>query len=244
MGQMTLSLMVISLTILGSLCTVESRSRARIYIEAQCKTTLYFDLCVETLLSYANKHKLPSPQKLAQISLSTCLAKMRSTKAYVDIVAKQLKKMKTPTKTPTKAPTKAPTKTPTKAYVEMVANQIKTTKIPTKTPGEYQASEACLRQINNGVDKISSYVKKLQKMGKDAVGKFSWDESSEQSLVSVAVTEATTCIDGILNNEIGSKEKNMIKARFLNVKQLSSNSIALFTRLKQRQHASSAIKTP
>ncbi|KAJ0860470.1 putative pectinesterase inhibitor domain-containing protein [Helianthus annuus] len=96
MAQMTFSLLVLSLTILGFLGTIESRSRARTYIEAQCRTTLYFDLCVKTLLPYTDKNDLPSPQKLTQISLTTCLAKTRFTKAYVDMVAKQLNKTKNP----------------------------------------------------------------------------------------------------------------------------------------------------
>ncbi|KAJ0483473.1 putative pectinesterase [Helianthus annuus] len=206
MAQMTFSLLVLSLTILGFLGTVESRSRARTYIEAQCRTTLYFDLCVKTLLPYTNKNDLPSPQKLAQISLTTCLAKTRFTKAYVDMVAKQLNK--------------------------------------TKNPGEYQALEDCLRQINNGVNQITLSVKELQEMGKDGEEKFSWHESNVQSWVSAALTDATTCMDGILGDEIGSKTKSMIKARFLNVKQLASNSIALFSRFTARHRASRAIKNP
>ncbi|KAK1418754.1 hypothetical protein QVD17_27900 [Tagetes erecta] len=204
--QMIFSLLILSLTIFGFLGAVESRSRARTYIEAQCRTTLYFDLCVKTLLPYANKDELPSPQKLAQISLTTCLAKTRFTKAYVDMVAKSLNK--------------------------------------TKNPGEYQALEDCLHQINNGMNQITLSVKELQQMGKDGEEKFSWHESNVQSWISAALTDTTTCMDGILGDEIGSKKKIMIKARFLNVKQLASNSIALFTRFTARHRASRAIKNP
>ncbi|KAI3701007.1 hypothetical protein L2E82_45649 [Cichorium intybus] len=96
MVQMFLSLLVISLTILGFFGTVESRSRARMYLEAQCQSTLYSDLCVRTLLPYTTKYELPSPQRIAQISLTTCLAKARFTKAYVDMIAKQYNKTKNP----------------------------------------------------------------------------------------------------------------------------------------------------
>ncbi|KAJ0860471.1 putative pectinesterase inhibitor domain-containing protein [Helianthus annuus] len=81
-------------------------------------------------------------------------------------------------------------------------------------------------------------------MGKDGEEKFSWHESNVQSWVSAALTDATTCMDGILGDEIGSKTKSMIKARFLNVKQLASNSIALFSRFTARHRASRAIKNP
>ncbi|KAK9058964.1 hypothetical protein SSX86_021582 [Deinandra increscens subsp. villosa] len=207
MAQMTFSLLVLSLTILGTLLgTIESRSRARTYLEATCKSTLYSDLCVATLLPYANKHELPSPQKIAQISLTTCLAKARFTKAYVDMVAKQLNK--------------------------------------TGNPGEYQALEECLSQINNGVNQITQSVKELQKMGKDGEELFVWHESNMQSWISAALTDTTTCMDGVLGDEIGSRTKSMIKARFLNVKQLASNSLALLNRFTARHRASRAIKNP
>nr|XP_043630685.1 pectinesterase inhibitor 9-like [Erigeron canadensis] len=203
---MTISLLFVSLTILGFLGTVESRSRARTYLEAQCKPTLYPDLCVRTLLPFANKKEVPSPQKIAQISLTTCLAKARFTKAYVDMIAKEFNR--------------------------------------TRNPEEYQALEDCLQQINNGVNQITQSVKELRKMGNDGEENFTWHESNVQSWVGAALTDTTTCIDGFLGDEIGSKAKSMIKARFLNVKQLASNSLALLNRFTARHRASRAIKNP
>lgn len=207
MAQMTFSLLIILfITILGFLGSVESHSRARAYLEQQCRPTLYSDLCVRTLLPFTNKNELPSPQKIAQISLTTCLAKARVTKAYVDMIAKGLNK--------------------------------------TKNPEEYQALEECLGQINNGVKQITQSLKELQKMGKDVEEKFTWHESNVQSWVGAALTDATTCMDGSLGDEIGSKNKIMIKARFLNVKELASNSLALLNRFTARHRASRAIKNP
>nr|GEV24758.1 pectinesterase inhibitor 9-like [Tanacetum cinerariifolium] len=206
MAQMTFSLLVLALTILGFFGSVESRSRARTYLEAQCQTTLYSDLCVRTLLPYATKNDLPSPQKLAQISLATCLAKSQYTKVYLDNVAKQFNK--------------------------------------TKNPGEYQAMEDCVRQINNGINQITQSLWEIQKMGKDGEEKFAWHESNVQSWVSAALTDATTCMDGVLGDEIGSKAKSMIKGRFLNVKELASNSLAMFNHFTARHRASRAIKNP
>ncbi|XP_071715469.1 pectinesterase inhibitor 9-like [Rutidosis leptorrhynchoides] len=206
MAQMTISLLFLFLTIVGFLGSVESRSRARTYLEAQCHPTLYNDLCVRTLLPYATKNDLPSPQRIAQITLTTCLTKARFTKAYVDMIAKELNK--------------------------------------TKNIGEYQATEGCLRQINNGVSQITQSVRELQKMGTDGEEKFAWHESNVQSWVSAALTDATTCMDGLLEDEIGSKTKSMIKARFLNVKELASNSLALFNRFTARHRASRTVKNP
>ncbi|XP_076945610.1 pectinesterase inhibitor 9-like [Bidens hawaiensis] len=210
MTQMTFKFLILSLTILGLLGTIQSRivtrSRARTYLEAQCRATLYTDLCVRTLLPYGTKNTLPSPQQIAQISLTTCLAKARVTKAYVDTVAKQL-------------------------------NQA-------KYPGEYQALDQCLQQINNGVNQITQSVKELQKMGKDGEENFGWHESNVESWLGTALTDATACMDGILGDKIGSKTKSIIKARFLNVKELASNSLALLNRYTARHRASRAIKNP
>ncbi|KAL8195984.1 hypothetical protein R6Q57_024984 [Mikania cordata] len=207
MTQMTFSMLVLSLTIFSlNLGTIESRSRVRTYLEAQCRSTLYSDLCVRTLLPYANKNELPSPQKIAQITLTTCLAKARFTKAYVDMVAKQLNK--------------------------------------TKNPREYQALEDCLRQINNGVNQITQSIKELKQMGKDGEEKFVWHESNVQSWVGATLTDVTSCVDGFPGDKFGSKEKGMIKTRFMNVKQLASNSLALLNRFTARHRASRAIKNP
>ncbi|KVH91210.1 pectinesterase inhibitor 9-like [Cynara cardunculus var. scolymus] len=206
MAQMNLSLLVLFFTFLGFLGTIESRSRARSYLEAQCRSTLYSDLCVRTLLPYTSKRVVPSPQKIAQVSLATCLSKARVTKAYVDVIAEQFKK--------------------------------------TKNLGEYHAVKDCLQQINNGVNQITQSVKELRQMGTDGEEKFVWHESNVQSWVSAALTDTTTCIDGILGDEIGSREKRMIKARFLNVKQLASNSLALFNRFTAKHRASRAVRNP
>ncbi|KAI3693277.1 hypothetical protein L6452_33110 [Arctium lappa] len=206
MAQMNISLLVLFFTFLGFLGTIESRSRARLYLEAQCQSALYSDLCVRTLLPYTSKNELPSPQKIAQISLATCLSKARVTKAYVNVIATQFNR--------------------------------------TKNQGEYQAVKDCLQQINNGVNQITQSIKELQQMGTDGEEKFVWHESNVQSWVSAALTDTTTCIDGILGDKIGSRAKSMIKARFLNVKQLASNSLALFNRFTAKHRASRAIKNP
>ncbi|PWA61398.1 Pectinesterase inhibitor [Artemisia annua] len=206
MAQNLLSLLVISLTIFGVSTLVESRSKARMYLELQCRSALYRDLCVETLLPYVTKTGLPSPQLLAQISLATCLSKARYTKIYLNMVAKKLNE--------------------------------------TENSGNNQAIEECLHQINDGVNQITQSFKELQQIGKDGDANFIWHESNVQTWVSAALTDASTCIDGILGDEIGRREQAMIKARFLNVKQLASNSLAMFSRFTTRYRASRGIKNP
>nr|XP_043635404.1 pectinesterase inhibitor 9-like [Erigeron canadensis] len=182
--MMIISLLFLSFIILGFLGTVESRG-ARTYLEAQCQPTLYADLCVRTLLPYAEKNELPSPQKIAQILLTTCLDKARILKAYVDKIAK--------------------------AYYNKMKN-----------PEEHQDLADCVNQIKDKVNQITQSVKKLQKMGKDGEEKF-----ARQSWVRASLTDTNTCADGFSGNEIESKAKSMIKEKFLNVKQLASNSFVL-----------------
>ncbi|KAK9076440.1 hypothetical protein SSX86_004774 [Deinandra increscens subsp. villosa] len=206
MSQTFLSFLYVWLAIFALSTVVESRSRARMYIDSQCKSTRYPDICVQTLFPYVNKRGLPSPQLQAQISLATCLSTARFTKTYMNMVAKKL-------------------------------NQ-------TSSSGDYQAMEECLRQIDDGVKQITQSFKELQQMGKDGDEKFLWHESNVQTWVSAALTDATTCIDDVLGGVISESEKAMIRARILKVKQLASNSLALFTRFTTRYRASRGIKVP
>ncbi|KAJ0779324.1 putative pectinesterase [Helianthus annuus] len=206
MAQNVLSFMVLFFAIFAFSTVVESISRERVYLESQCRSALYRDLCVRTLLPYMNKKVVPSPQRLTQISLASCLSKARVTKTYVNMIAKRLNE--------------------------------------TGKVQEYQALEECIHQIDNGVDQITQSFKELQQMGTDGDENFVWHESNVQSWVSAALTDITTCIDGIAGDGIGRKEKAMINARFVNMKQLASNSLMMFTRFTTRYRASRGIKNP
>ncbi|KAI3693925.1 hypothetical protein L1987_76880 [Smallanthus sonchifolius] len=207
MARNFLFFLVLFFTILGLFSTVvESLSRERVYLESQCRSAMYHDLCVQTLLPYMNKNAVPSPQRLAQISLASCLSKARVTRTYMNMLEKKL-------------------------------NQ-------TGNSQDYQALEECVHQIDNGVDQITRSFKELQQMGTDGDENFVWHESNVMSWVSAALTDVTTCIDGITGDGIGRREKAMIKARFLNMKQLASNSLMMFTRFTTRYRASRGIKNP
>ncbi|KAM0015848.1 putative pectinesterase [Helianthus debilis subsp. tardiflorus] len=204
MAHFVLRLLLISVAIFT---IVESRSRARMYLELQCRSALYPDLCVETLLPYVRKIGLPiSPQLLTQVSLASCLSKAQFTKIYLNMVAKKLN--------------------------ETTNNE------------NNQAVQECLHQINDGVNQITQSFKELQQIGKDGDENFMWHVSNVQTWVSAALTDATTCIDGMLGGGMGRRERAMIKARFLNVKQLASNSLAMFSRFTTRYRASRGIKNP
>ncbi|KAJ0797717.1 putative pectinesterase [Helianthus annuus] len=200
MAQIVLSILFIFLTMLGFSGTVESSSGARMYLEAQCRTSIYRELCVETLLPYVTKNAL-GPQQLARVSLAVCLTKARQTKEYVDMVAKRFNKSD-------------------------------------------QAIEECLHQINNGVNQITLSVKEFQQIGKDGEENFVLHEGNVQSWVSAGLTDVDMCIDGLLGDGFGGREKAMIKAKLLNVKQLASNSLSLFNRFASRHRASHIVKNP
>nr|XP_043618719.1 pectinesterase inhibitor 9-like [Erigeron canadensis] len=207
MAHTFLSLLILVLALFSLNPTAECRSRARAYVEHQCRPTLYTDLCIRTLLPFASKINAPTPEQLARISLTSCLFKARLTKAYVNMVAQEFNK--------------------------------------TSWSGRYyEAVTDCLSQINDGVNQITQSVKEQKRMVHDGEKDFSWHESNVQTWVSTALTDVTTCLDKISDKAIGGKEKGMIKARFLNVKHLASNALALFNRFATRHRASRRIRTP
>ncbi|KAK6162534.1 hypothetical protein DH2020_002375 [Rehmannia glutinosa] len=70
---------------------VHRRSRARAFIESQCQTTLYPNLCIRTLSYYARNFATTlSHKQLAQFALKVTLARAESTRAYVTGVANGL----------------------------------------------------------------------------------------------------------------------------------------------------------
>nr|XP_043618976.1 pectinesterase inhibitor 7-like [Erigeron canadensis] len=214
MARIALTLLFFSLPIffgfLG-IIMVESKSGARVYLEAQCRTAVYRDLCIETLLPYVSKKTMLGPQQLARVSLAVCLMKAKQTKEYVNMVAKHLNE---------------------------------TTKSTSHGNNNNQAVEECLRQINDGVDQITRSVREFQLMGKDGEENFVQHEGNVQSWVGAALTNADLCIDGLLGDGIGGKEKAIIKAKFLNVKHHASNSLAMFNRFTLRHRASHIVKNP
>ncbi|KAL7233544.1 hypothetical protein ACSBR1_017207 [Camellia fascicularis] len=96
MAQLSLSLLLLlsSLFIAGTASpNGPPHSRARPFVESQCRATLYPRLCIQYLSINANTSE-QSPQQLAQLALMVSLARAQYTRAYVTKVAAQLKKMK------------------------------------------------------------------------------------------------------------------------------------------------------
>ncbi|KAI3444706.1 hypothetical protein Pfo_001371 [Paulownia fortunei] len=199
-----LSLLILTL-VRAERPVVHGRSRARAFIESQCQTTLYPDLCIHCLSYYANNFTTTlSHRQLAQIALKVSLARAESTRAYVTGVAKEL-------------------------------NQTKAK--------DYQAVKECLDQINDGVDQLTNCIKETQKIKEDGGSSdFPWHASNVQTWMSTALTDASMCIDGFSGRAIGGKTKAIIKAKVLNLQQVTSNALALFNRFAARYRSSHAKK--
>ncbi|KAL8500367.1 hypothetical protein ACS0TY_020103 [Phlomoides rotata] len=182
-------------------------SKARAFIESQCRTTLYADLCVRSLSPYViNFTKILSHRQLAQYALMVTLARAESTRGYVTGVVKTL-------------------------------NQTK--------GKDYEAVRQCLDQINDGVNQLENCIKEAKMIKEDgASSDFTWHASNYQTWMSSALTDAGMCIDGFSGRALGGKTKATIKAKVINLQQLTSNALALFNTFAARFRASSAKKLP
>ncbi|KAL2460815.1 Plant invertase/pectin methylesterase inhibitor superfamily protein [Abeliophyllum distichum] len=183
---------------------VRRRSRARAFIELQCQTTRYPELCVSCLSKYiSNFTTTQSHQQLAHIALRVSQARAVSTRVFITELAKQFKQ--------------------TKAR-------------------DYQAIKDCLDQINDGVDQLTNCIKETQNITQYGQSEFPWHASNVQTWMSAAQTDASTCIDGFSGQAIGGKTKALIKAKVLNLVQVTSIALALFNKFAARYRPINATK--
>ncbi|KAG6427986.1 hypothetical protein SASPL_112234 [Salvia splendens] len=118
----------------------------------------------------------------------------------------------------------------TQAYITQVAQRLNRTKGP-----EIRSVMECLDQINDGVDQLTKSIKEAQDIKEDEENsEFSWHASNVQTWMSTALTDASMCIDGISGRTIGGKTNALIKARVLNLQQVTSIALALFNRFAAR----------
>ncbi|KAK4379407.1 hypothetical protein RND71_001269 [Anisodus tanguticus] len=112
----------------------------------------------------------------------------------------------------------------TKAYVNKVRKQLQQTKSK-----DYQAVKDCLDQISDGVFLLFKSVEELHHLNLDKEREFVWHRSNVQTWLSTVLTDAFTCMDGISGYKLGGyKVKATIKAKVLNVAQVTSNALGLF----------------
>ncbi|CAN4125849.1 unnamed protein product [Withania somnifera] len=122
----------------------------------------------------------------------------------------------------------------TRTYVKNICKQLEKSKSK-----DYQAVKDCLGQISDGVSLISNSVKELNHLNLDKENEFVWHRSNVQTWLSTVLTNAFTCMDGISSYKLGGyRVKATIKAKVLNVAQVTSNALALFNGYAVRHKAS------
>ncbi|CAL0302564.1 unnamed protein product [Lupinus luteus] len=91
---------------------------------------------------------------------------------------------------------------------------------------EYAALHDCVEEISDSVDRLSRSIKEL-KLCKVKGEDFRWHISNVETWVSSALTDESTCGDGFSGNALNGKIKGSIRARMVNVAQVTSNALSL-----------------
>ncbi|KAG5034723.1 hypothetical protein AAZX31_04G111400 [Glycine max] len=93
-------------------------------------------------------------------------------------------------------------------------------------PREYAALKDCAEEISDSVDRLSRSLKEL-KLCKVKGEDFTWHISNVETWVSSALTDESTCGDGFAGKALNGKIKEAIRARMVNVAQVTSNALSL-----------------
>lgn len=91
---------------------------------------------------------------------------------------------------------------------------------------EYAALHDCAEEISDSVDRLTRSLKELvlcKVKGED----FRWHISNVETWVSSALTDESTCGDGFAGKALDGKIKASIRARMVNVAQVTSNALSL-----------------
>lgn len=129
----------------------------------------------------------------------------------------------------------------TRAFLLKVSKELKA-----KKAQEYQAVKDCFEQIDLSVDQLSMSIKELRQLGHETTSSRDdplWHISNVETWVGSALTDATTCLDEFPGRRM-SKLKATVKAKVLNVAQVTENVLALFHRFAARYRAPGATKKP
>ncbi|KAM3322961.1 21 kDa protein [Capsicum chacoense] len=113
----------------------------------------------------------------------------------------------------------------TKNYLRIVSKELEQ-----KKTKEYQVVKDCLDQMSDSVSQLTNSFKELQRMKsvEYSEGDFAWCQSNVQTWLSTVLTDSYICMDGFDGYPMSGKMMAMIKARVLNVAQVTSNTLALF----------------
>ena len=101
-------------------------------------------------------------------------------------------------------------------------------------PREVAAIKDCLEEVDDTVDRIGKSIKELKSMGKGSRQEVEWHLSNIETWVSAALTDENTCVDGFAGKALNGKIKSSIKARIVNVAQVTSNALALINKFAKK----------
>ena len=101
---------------------------------------------------------------------------------------------------------------------------------------EYAALHDCLEEMSDGVDRLSRSLKEL-KLCNVKGEEFNWHISNVETWVSSAITDESTCTDGFAGKALNGKIKASIRARMVNVAQVTSNALSLINQYASKHWA-------
>ncbi|XP_021285602.1 21 kDa protein-like [Herrania umbratica] len=100
---------------------------------------------------------------------------------------------------------------------------------------EYEAIKDCIEEMSDSVERLSKSVQELKHMGQAKGQDFSWHVSNVETWVSAALTDESTCVDGFASRALDGKIKASIRARVMNVAQVTSNALSLVNQFASKQ---------
>ncbi|OAY48158.1 21 kDa protein [Manihot esculenta] len=110
----------------------------------------------------------------------------------------------------------------------------KLTKLKGVKAREMEAIKDCLEEIDDTVDRLSKSVKELKNLGESKGKDFQRHISNVETWVSAALTDENTCVDGFAGKALNGKLNSSIKARIVNVAQVTSNALALINKFASK----------
>ncbi|XP_072988933.1 pectinesterase inhibitor 9-like [Typha latifolia] len=110
--------------------------------------------------------------------------------------------------------------------------------VPGPGPRPVRSREAgavrdCVETMRDSVDRLRSSVREMGRMGRARSLRFQWALSNVQTWVSGALTDETTCLDG-LSRGVSPAVRSAIRGKVVEVAQVTSNALALVNRIGQR----------
>ncbi|XP_072957114.1 pectinesterase inhibitor 9-like [Typha angustifolia] len=98
---------------------------------------------------------------------------------------------------------------------------------------EVGAVRDCVETMRDSVDRLRSSIREMGRMGRARSPRFQWALSNVQTWVSGALTDETTCLDG-LSRGVSPAVRSAIRGKVVEVAQVTSNALALVNRIGQR----------